>query len=105
MNNLKSAITALAIALLLGACGRNDSEPTTPAPATDEPAPAEQTQPAAATSEPMPADLASALADESRPAEDRARDASRKPAEVVAFLGIEPGMKVLDAIAAGGWYT
>jgi predicted methyltransferase len=36
---------------------------------------------------------------------DRARDAGRKPAEVIAFLGIEPGMKVLDAIAASGWYS
>jgi predicted methyltransferase len=40
-----------------------------------------------------------------RSEEDRARDAGRKPAEVIAFLGIEPGMKVLDAIAASGWYS
>lgn len=49
--------------------------------------------------------LAERLSDPSRPAEDRARDASRKPAEVIGFLGIEPGMRVLDAIAASGWYT
>jgi predicted methyltransferase len=103
MKNLKYGIVALAIALLFSACGRDDSEPTTPAPASDEPDPVEQTAPA--TAEPMPADLESALADESRPAEDRARDASRKPARVVEFLGIEPGMKVLDVIAAGGYYT
>lgn len=40
-----------------------------------------------------------------RSEEDRARDAGRKPAEVIAFLGIGPGMKVLDAIAASGWYS
>jgi len=40
-----------------------------------------------------------------RSAEDVARDAGRKPAEVVAFLGIEPGMTVVDLIAAGGYYT
>jgi len=40
-----------------------------------------------------------------RPAADIARDAGRKPAEVVAFLGIEPGMTVVDLIAAGGYYT
>ncbi len=50
-------------------------------------------------------DLASRLASSSRAAEDRARDAGRKPAEVVAFVGIEPGMSVIDLIAAGGYYT
>ena len=51
------------------------------------------------------ADLAAQLAKESRAAEDRARDAGRKPAEVVAFLGIGEGMTVVDLIAAGGYYT
>ena len=36
---------------------------------------------------------------------DRARDAGRKPAAVIDFLGIEPGMTVLDMFAASGWYT
>ena len=36
---------------------------------------------------------------------DKARDANRKPAEVVAFLGIEPGMNVIDVIAGGGYYS
>ena len=48
------------------------------------------------------ADLAADLASPDRPQEDRDRDAGRKPAEVLAFLGIEPGMTV---IAAGGYYT
>ncbi|MBW2280718.1 MAG: class I SAM-dependent methyltransferase [Deltaproteobacteria bacterium] len=51
------------------------------------------------------ADLASALASPARAETDRARDAGRRPAEVVAFLGIEPGMTVMDVIAAGGYYT
>ena len=51
------------------------------------------------------ADLAAALASGDRAAEDRARDAGRKPAEVVAFLGIGSGMTVMDLIAAGGYYT
>ena len=50
------------------------------------------------------ADLASGLAAESRPAEDRARDAGRKPAEVLAWLGIGPGMTVMDLAASGGCY-
>jgi len=54
---------------------------------------------------PAGADLADDLASSGRSEEDRARDAGRKPAEVLAYLGIEPGMEVLDVIAAGGWYT
>lgn len=46
-----------------------------------------------------------ALMDESRSIEDKARDGGRKPAEVMAFLGVEPGMTVIDVIAAGGYYT
>ena len=51
------------------------------------------------------ADLASGLAAETRPAEDRERDAGRKPVEVLAWLGIGPGMTVMDLVASGGWYT
>jgi predicted methyltransferase len=49
--------------------------------------------------------LAAALARPDRPEADRARDAGRRPAEVVAFLEIGPGMTVVDLIAAGGYYT
>lgn len=49
--------------------------------------------------------LAARLAAETRSAEDRARDAGRRPAEVIAFLGIGPGDTVVDLIAAGGYYT
>ncbi len=43
--------------------------------------------------------------DAARPTEDRARDATSKPAEVLAFLGVAAGMTVLDMNAATGWYT
>ena len=59
---------------------------------------------AACAAEPA-ANLAEALANEGRAAEDRERDAGRRPADVIAFLGIEPGMQVIDVIAAGGYYT
>lgn len=39
-----------------------------------------------------------------RSAEDKQLDAGRKPAELVAFAGIEPGMKVAE-LGAGGGYT
>jgi predicted methyltransferase len=40
-----------------------------------------------------------------RSEEDRARDTGRKPAELIAAVGIEPGMNILEIIAGGGWYT
>ena len=40
-----------------------------------------------------------------RPAEDVARDAARKPADMVAFAGIKPGSKVADMIPGGGYFT
>jgi predicted methyltransferase len=54
---------------------------------------------------PVGDDLASKLAADSRAAEDRARDAGRRPVEVVRFLEVTPGMTVVDLIAAGGYYT
>jgi predicted methyltransferase len=51
------------------------------------------------------ADLAMAIAAADRSDEDKARDDSRKPAEVLAFFGVEPGMTTMDLIAASGWYT
>jgi len=50
-------------------------------------------------------DLATRLESGSRSDADKARDAGRKPAAVVAFLGIEPGMTVVDLLAASGYYT
>lgn len=49
------------------------------------------------------AELTAALAD--RPEADRARDADRRPAEVLAFAGLQPGMTAMDVMAASGWYT
>jgi len=36
---------------------------------------------------------------------DRERDATRKPAEVMQFFGIEPGMEVLDLFSGGGYFS
>ncbi|HIG44585.1 MAG: SAM-dependent methyltransferase [bacterium] len=52
-----------------------------------------------------PVALANALQSGDRAEADMKRDAGRKPAEVIAFLGIEEGMSVIDLIAAGGYYT
>lgn len=53
----------------------------------------------------VPAYVAAAVADTSRPDADRMRDPERKPAEVLAFAGVRPGMKVGELIPGGGYYT
>ena len=46
-----------------------------------------------------------AVANPERTDADRERDAARKPAEVLDFFGIRPGMTVLDMFSGGGYYT
>lgn len=50
-------------------------------------------------------DIAAILADPSRPAADRERDAGRMPGQVLAFFEIGPGDKVADLLCGGGYYT
>ncbi len=49
--------------------------------------------------------IAAAVADSVRPDADKARDAARKPAEIVAFAGVKPGDKVAEFLPGGGYYT
>lgn len=49
--------------------------------------------------------MRAALAAPDRPAENKARDADRKPIESVQFFGIKTGDTVIDMVAAGGWFT
>lgn len=49
--------------------------------------------------------LERAMANPDRPAADKERDASRQAPAVLDFMGVEPGMTVLDINASGGWYT
>ncbi len=52
-----------------------------------------------------PVDYQSVLSNPNRRAADHERDAGRKPAEVLAFFAIEPGMTVLDLFSGGGYYS
>lgn len=62
--------------------------------------------PAGAEEEPVfSRQVREALASETRTAEDRARDANRKPVETLAFLGVREDMDVLELVPGGGWYT
>lgn len=49
--------------------------------------------------------VAEALARPQRPVEDAARDADRKPAEVLKLFDIKPGMTVLDVFSGSGYYA
>ncbi len=49
--------------------------------------------------------IQNALDDERRPAEDKERDANRKPGEVIAFAGTKPGDVIADIASSGGYYT
>lgn len=49
--------------------------------------------------------IAAAVANPARPAADTARDGDRKPAEIVAFAGVKPGMTVAEIAPGGGYFT
>ncbi len=54
---------------------------------------------------PVPSSITAAVADSVRPDADKARDANRKPAETLAFVGVRPGMTVAELGSGGGYYT
>jgi predicted methyltransferase len=87
MNRTMSLVTVLALTTLGG--------------------PMPQARSAATATDTATADesISAALANPGRPAADREQDATRRPAEILAFLGAAPGMRVLDAFSAGGYYT
>ena len=75
----------LLVALTVGACQSDDRPPADKAP--------------------EPVDYQAAVRHPDRPDADRERDAARKPAEVLAFIGVNPGMTVLDMFTGGGYYA
>ena len=53
----------------------------------------------------IPSYITDAINAPARPAADRDSDASRQPAQVMAFFGVKPGMQVADLWAGGGYTT
>lgn len=51
------------------------------------------------------ADVGNNIRDAARPDADIVRDAGRKPAQVLNFLGLQEGAIVMDVMASGGYYT
>lgn len=52
-----------------------------------------------------PPNIVAAMADKARPADDAARDAARKPGELLHYAGVKTGDKVVDLIMGGGYFT
>ena len=80
---MRTAVLGFALAMALAACAT----------------------PQSSSPQPTAADYASALADPARPAAERERDALRKPAELLAFAQVRPGMRVGDFVMGGGYMT
>ena len=53
----------------------------------------------------VPANIKAAVADSNRPDADKQRDAERKPAETLAFLGVKSGGSVGELLPGGGYFT
>ncbi len=106
-------IVGLLSAVITGCSSDDDGKAAAPAPSqpSSPPAVVEEAPAVAdavadvADSDAIEADWTVALTAVGRSAQDQDADAARKPIEVVGFLDIEPGMTVLDLIAAGGYYT
>ncbi len=77
-----------AMAMLFAACGEGAPEDALAA-AGDDPA----------------ARAAAVLSLPSRPVEDHGDDALRKPANVLAYMDIRPGMKIFEVEGGAGYYT
>lgn len=90
--NLQTGFTVCAITLLIGGCSSEDAG--TGSAGTDSP-----------SAEDLRAIYQAAIADERRPAEDVARDAGRKPDQVLEFFGVTPGQRVLDISSGNGYFT
>lgn len=49
--------------------------------------------------------IIAAVANADRPEQEKARDANRKPVDILLFAGVKPGMTVLDLNSGGGYYS
>jgi predicted methyltransferase len=85
----------------LGACSKSQ-QASAPAETAPAPAPSEQ---AAAPAGADSAAIDAALASPGRLAGDSDEDGWRKTGDVLRFLGLRPGMHVLDYFSAGGYNT
>jgi len=103
MGNLWGYVASLAIGVCLVGCAGSAQPPNVAStvPPTTTTRPDSVPASSSAVSAPSYRDIVEAS---DRSPEDRALDAGRHPAELLAFLGVRPGMRVAE-ISAGGGYT
>ena len=51
----------------------------------------------------IPGNIVAAIGNSDRPSEDVQRDGNRKPAEVLSYIGLKEGAKVIDFIPGTGY--
>jgi len=89
MRRIAVVILCSSLCLALSGCAQTDEQPTaTPQPSS---------QPASASA------LAAIL--EQQPDAVKARFAHRHPRQTLEFFGIAPGMRVVEVLPGGGWYS
>lgn len=99
-----SAISAL---FVVWGCTQNQAPPNAPPATVASAAPAAPASPPpsnVAAPAPAPADFDALVSAPDRSEDDKALDAGRHPSELLALIGVRPGMKVAE-LAAGGGYS
>jgi predicted methyltransferase len=94
-------LSTAAIVLLLAACAEREGA----SPLGGISAEGSERASAASAARTGQVDYAAALAAPGRLPDDIEQDAQRKPAEVLAFFGVQPGMSALDLFAGAGYFT
>lgn len=93
-------LTLGSFALATTGCNKDDSTPAQSAGPSERATPAESAPAATASSS-----FAAVLKSPERLAGDAAEDAYRNPTEILRLLELQPGMRVIDYFAGGGYYT
>jgi predicted methyltransferase len=96
-------VALVALVAQAAACGGASPEPQSPADGAARSNAA--ALPRGSAKVEVPASLRAVVDAPDRDAEDRALDVGRRPAELLAFLGIKPGMRVAELGAGGGYST
>ncbi|HKQ14689.1 MAG TPA: hypothetical protein VJT80_14750 [Steroidobacteraceae bacterium] len=94
-------LAPLLMGLAVAACGGKSHEEAK-APEAAPPEPAAAAAPAATADT---AAIEASIANTERSKEDTDQDAWRRPAEVLTFMELRPGLHTLDYFAASGYYT
>ena len=101
MRRLLCLAVFLAISLAVAACSKSQEE----AAKAPEAPPPEQAAAAAPAPTADAAAIDASIASTDRSAEDKEQDSWRRPAEVLTFMELRPGLHTLDYFAASGYYT